>query len=171
MPGYNHYPSCTCGWCSGGGGRPFNNLDLSDLRNFTSYTARTTCVSTSNTDSARTHRTICWWCGAEVYYHTNGYGDSVLFDSLGSPWQVHSCWDRHREGEKDIQIFEMKVDEFKILILAGAIRKLQEDGAVPTEESVALEMGLSIESLKKNYSDFYVIIPRTYGHISLRQGF
>jgi len=34
----------------------------------------------------------CWWCGQKVYYHTNGNGDSVLFDYLGKPWPVHPCW-------------------------------------------------------------------------------
>jgi hypothetical protein len=44
-----------------------------------------------------TYQTICWWCGARVYYHTNGNGDCVLFDRLGHPWQVHGCWERYRE--------------------------------------------------------------------------
>ena len=33
---------------------------------------------------------FCWWCGRQVYYHTNGNGDSVLFDELGKPWPIHS---------------------------------------------------------------------------------
>lgn len=31
-------------------------------------------------------------CGAAVFAHTNGYGDFVLFDGLGFPWQVHDCY-------------------------------------------------------------------------------
>jgi hypothetical protein len=31
-------------------------------------------------------------CGAAVFAHTNGYGDFVLFDELGYPWQVHDCY-------------------------------------------------------------------------------
>lgn len=27
-----------------------------------------------------------------VWAHTNGYGDFVLFDDLGSPWKVHDCY-------------------------------------------------------------------------------
>ncbi|MCY1704288.1 hypothetical protein [Deinococcus sp. SL84] len=42
-----------------------------------------------------TYLTSCWWCGDEVWYHTNGYGDHVLFDELGWPWQIHSCWEDH----------------------------------------------------------------------------
>lgn len=45
-----------------------------------------------------TRPTKCWWCGADVYYHTNGYGDSVLFDELGWPWQIHPCWEEHRRS-------------------------------------------------------------------------
>lgn len=45
-----------------------------------------------------TYLTNCWWCGEEVWYHTNGYGDHVLFDELGWPWQVHACWQEHMES-------------------------------------------------------------------------
>ncbi len=44
-----------------------------------------------------TRRTPCWWCGAPVFFHTNGFGDCVLFDELGWPWAVHPCWENHRE--------------------------------------------------------------------------
>lgn len=42
-----------------------------------------------------TYQTECWWCGESVLYHTNGYGDCVLFDLPLIPWQVHSCWVDH----------------------------------------------------------------------------
>lgn len=51
--------------------------------------------SGSGDHEAATYLTTCWWCGQEVWYHTNGYGDHVLFDELGWPWQVHSCWAEH----------------------------------------------------------------------------
>ena len=31
-------------------------------------------------------------CGKTVFAHTNGYGDFVLFDILGSPWPIHECY-------------------------------------------------------------------------------
>ena len=31
-------------------------------------------------------------CNKTVYAHTNGYGDFVLFDSLGWPWPIHRCY-------------------------------------------------------------------------------
>jgi ribosomal protein S10 len=39
-----------------------------------------------------TCRIDCWWCEDEVFFHTNGNGDCVLFDRLGWPWPVHDCW-------------------------------------------------------------------------------
>jgi hypothetical protein len=43
----------------------------------------------------RTWRTMCFingGCGEEVFAHTNGYGDFVLFDRLGWPWEIHNCY-------------------------------------------------------------------------------
>ena len=31
-------------------------------------------------------------CGADVFAHTNGFGDFVLFDNLGWPWPVYECY-------------------------------------------------------------------------------
>lgn len=42
------------------------------------------------------YHTSCWWCREPVFYHTNGYGDCVLFDQLGPPWPVHHCWEDHK---------------------------------------------------------------------------
>ncbi|MEA5419361.1 hypothetical protein VB712_08985 [Spirulina sp. CCNP1310] len=51
----------------------------------------------------KTYSTTCWWCGETVFYHTNGNGDSVLFDPpLGWPWQVHPCWSEYSKGQKKI---------------------------------------------------------------------
>jgi hypothetical protein len=44
---------------------------------------------------ARTWRTFCFingGCGKSVFAHTNGFGDFVLFDNLGWPWQIHDCY-------------------------------------------------------------------------------
>lgn len=51
---------------------------------------------------AKTFLTPCWWCEETVFYHSNGNGDSVLFDSLGWPWKVHSCWTDYSNGKKTI---------------------------------------------------------------------
>lgn len=50
---------------------------------------------------AKTYLTTCRWCGETVFYHTNGNGDSVLFDPpLGWPWEVHPCWTDYSTGKK-----------------------------------------------------------------------
>jgi len=44
---------------------------------------------------ARTWTTFCFingGCGEQVFAHTNGFGDFVLFDSLGWPWPIHDCY-------------------------------------------------------------------------------
>lgn len=51
---------------------------------------------------AKTYLTPCWWCQETVFYHSNGNGDSVLFDSLGWPWEVHSCWTDYSKSKKTI---------------------------------------------------------------------
>jgi len=37
-------------------------------------------------------------CNAEVFAHTNGYGDFVLFDDLGYPWPIHECYAKRRRS-------------------------------------------------------------------------
>lgn len=49
-----------------------------------------------------TYPTKCWWCGQNVYFHSNGYGDAVLFDSLGWPWSVHRCWLEHASDREPV---------------------------------------------------------------------
>jgi hypothetical protein len=47
------------------------------------------------TGSPRTWPTSCFingGCGAQVFAHTNGHGDFVLFDELCWPWPVHGCY-------------------------------------------------------------------------------
>jgi len=68
-----------------------------------------------NDKEPRTYPTTCWWCGASVYFHTNGNGDMVLFDELGWPWQVHHCWlDRKPENEQKERIYLETVSKVKI---------------------------------------------------------
>src|SRR5881296_3639331 len=57
-----------------------------------------------------TYRTRCWWCDEPVFFHTNGYGDCVLFDDLGWPWPIHSCWAEHVAAERVAAIVKVEVD-------------------------------------------------------------
>jgi hypothetical protein len=85
MPGHNHYPNCTCGWCRGGGGwgggharASFVSLPAAGTR--TAWDGDGCCCPTT-----------CPMCGASVYFVRHN-GGSVWFDSLGKPWPKHSCF-------------------------------------------------------------------------------
>jgi len=59
-----------------------------------------------------TCKTTCWWCGYdEVFYHTNGNGDSVLLEEpFGIPWIVHSCWENNKEDRTNrLNLFEKRL--------------------------------------------------------------
>ena len=64
---------------------------------------------------ARTWKTFCFingGCGDEVFAHTNGFGDFVLFDRLGWPWPVHDCYlDRFCQPlGNSTNIYEIRAD-------------------------------------------------------------
>ena len=84
---WNHSPGCTCGW----GGVWYGSTGVGGLGGLSTFS------SSIRSGDPSTRLISCWWCGASVYYHSNGYGDSVLFDSLGYPWQIHECWQRHKD--------------------------------------------------------------------------
>lgn len=43
-------------------------------------------------DHPLTYRAECWFCGDEIFIHTNGNGDTVLLEPpLGAPWMRHDC--------------------------------------------------------------------------------
>lgn len=167
---WNHPPGCNCGW--GGvnyGTHGYGNLLSSRLGDIIS------CNSISvflRDDEARTSPTSCPWCGASVYYHTNGYGDSVYFDSLGYPWPVHECFKRHLERKKALanakvnikntyDFFDLSESQQKILILIGAARQIPNVVVGEffihklTEKGLAKQMGISIEELRENYRYLY----------------
>jgi len=72
-------------------------------------------ASVTDRDSRFTYQTTCWWCGELVYFHTNGYGDSVLFDRLGWPWEVHACWEGHvYEREVAVAALDFELDRLGV---------------------------------------------------------
>jgi hypothetical protein len=87
MPGYNHYPSCTCGWCVKDGGGP-------------TVIAATPAMSwrrtASSCDSYIDPNAECPVCGAEVFFYQSPFGGRVFFDHLGPPWPKHPCTDTHQ---------------------------------------------------------------------------
>lgn len=96
MPGHNHYPWCTCGWCVKYGRNRYSASDL--LISADLYSAKrflkehgvgryvSACFVNPN---AR-----CPVCGASVFYYQNAHGSRVYFDDLGPPWPKHPCSNR-----------------------------------------------------------------------------
>lgn len=177
--GKNHPLGCPCrfGGDTGGGSGHSSYSDLSSNLNHLSTSRSSQSYSTTETrkildyitetQEARTYPRTCeFGCGALVFYHTNGNGDKVLFDSLGIPWQVHKCWEEYWQEESARRriLNDQNHSRQKILILIGAIREIQNDGSVATEQIVASQMGLTVEQLKTGYRHLYTVDPvcRTY---------
>jgi hypothetical protein len=160
---WNHPPGCDCGW---GGGDYGGGGGVSTVSNNTTIADKVLANKIANEiKDAETYPTQCWWCGEEVFYHTNGFGDSVLFDSLGSPWRVHSCWKNYwneqrrdknsNSVEKSLILRTLDGKQFKRLLLAGAIQSLNKEKNYAREEDVANRLGISLEELRARYSHLY----------------
>lgn len=66
--------------------------------------------SVSSLDHPLTYPTSCWWCEKPVFFHTNGFGDCVLFDRLGWPWAIHSCWAECAAAKRSSAVAEADVE-------------------------------------------------------------
>lgn len=86
MPGYNHYPWCTCGWCVKDGGGFTATLPV------VAVPWRRTATSC---DSYVDPNAICPVCGAEVFFYQSPHGGRVFFDHLEPPWPKHPCTDTY----------------------------------------------------------------------------
>lgn len=86
MPGYNHYPWCTCGWCVKYGGTS---------RTFTAAPSvpRAWRRAEARFDSYVNPNARCPVCGASVFFYQSPAGGRVFFDELGPPWPKHPCTD------------------------------------------------------------------------------
>ena len=90
---HNHRPGCMCGW---GGG--FHSGGYSSRSNTNSIVSWGWIDDYYNENV--TFETYCFWCNQLVFFHRNANGGCVLFDSLGKPWQVHSCWEENKKCQK-----------------------------------------------------------------------
>lgn len=80
-----------------------------------------------------TCRTNCWDCGDEVFFHTNGHGDAVLFDQLGGGWPIHPCWERSIDSRNSFRTtlesalrkhsYSPPQEEFDLIRLKQRIRR------------------------------------------------
>lgn len=95
MAGYNHYASCTCGWCRHENGNSISlgaalrayeyESSLRILRDTGAERSRAACFVNPNAS--------CPVCGAVVFFYQNAHGSRVFFDELGPPWPKHPCTD------------------------------------------------------------------------------
>ena len=132
---WNHSPSCNCGWGGGTGGfgGGFGQIGNGAEKTSDPYPYSQTYesqslrgVTESQLRESETRKTKCWWCKAEVYYHTNGYGDCVLFDELGWPWLVHECWENHQREQSES--FYARVESsmyLRLAVLVGAVKQIK----------------------------------------------
>ncbi|XHX78986.1 MAG: hypothetical protein RBJ76_03350 [Stenomitos frigidus ULC029] len=165
---WNHSPSCNCGWGgdTGGFGGSFGWVGNGTAKISEPYPHSQAHgsevlrdVFESQLRESETRKTKCWWCGAEVYYHTNGYGDCVLFDELGCPWLVHECWETHRKEQSER--FYARVEgsiHLRLAVLIGAVKQIK---FLPDECSVASQMGISLGKLRRDYGNLYRVDPYT----------
>lgn len=118
--------------------------------------------NSSQAEVAKTRPKKCWWCGEKVYYYTNGFSNSVLFDSLKCPWEIHKCWTEHRT-EETTQLCNLNPKELaqqKRLILTGIIRHINKANFGffgVTEEDLAYQMGIKMEQLREGYGHVYTV--------------
>lgn len=124
--------------------------------------------SLQNESGAETYLTRCPWCRNHVYYHTNGNGDTVYFDSLGWPWQVHPCWQQHWGTQQKRKRLLKRLGSLndlmqqQRLMLIGVLQKnagvLQQGAAsFPVKEAtLAKWMGLTLTQLRCTYGHLYL---------------
>jgi hypothetical protein len=171
---WNHSSDCNCGFpggSSGGGSSRGGSRAGTALDNIPIRDRVLAKKIAEEIKGAETYPTSCWWCGEEVIYHTNGFGDSVLFDSLGSPWRKHPCWENYWDEEKlkrketkhsnavknTLILHTINGKQRKRLILAGAIQSINKErnSYFAREEEVASYLGFSLEQLRAGYSHLY----------------
>jgi hypothetical protein len=181
---WNHSPGCRCGWggegSSGNGGwntstsgwinssgssGNFSNNILQVIKNkfrpYHSDTCHFDRIIQERENKPKTYKTNCWYCGDEVFYHTNGYGDCVLFDSLGHPWEIHQCWADYCESKKLgklcwPKIIDLEVNLQKKELINGVFNYLRSENLGTGLHSLCENLGLEdIDTLKKEYKGFY----------------
>lgn len=89
---WNHSPSCNCGFS--GGHRRYTpaNFSLSPHEICRSFSYWSLYGPKSSCSESLTYPITCPYCGADIFFHTNGNGDVVFFDDLGPPWPKHPCF-------------------------------------------------------------------------------
>lgn len=94
VTGYNHYPSCTCGWCVN---RGRNGVSRAAFRQDFRYRDAKRLLEQNGANSVAgcyvNSNARCPVCSAPVFFYANAAGSRVYFDDLGPPWPKHPCTD------------------------------------------------------------------------------
>ena len=100
MPGYNHYPWCSCGWCDSQGRSWYSSekIEQSPDRRLAKQFLQAEGVIKSFTACFVEPNATCPVCGERVFFYANEFGSRVFFDELGWPWPKHPCTDGDRIG-------------------------------------------------------------------------
>lgn len=97
MPGYNHLPGCTCGWCLKSGRSSRSPTRGEDGPSWLDY------YQSGKYETLRSYtipNAPCPVCGENVFFYRAESGGSVFFDSLGPPWPKHPCTDKAGPAKK-----------------------------------------------------------------------
>jgi hypothetical protein len=97
VTGYNHYPSCTCGWCVNYGRTGTTLAHIRDdlpRRDAEAFLKRNSVNSVSGCYLVPNAR--CPVCSGPVFFYANRFGSRVYFDDVGPPWPKHPCTDNPR---------------------------------------------------------------------------
>ena len=89
MAGHNHYPWCTCGWCTSNriGSSSYIDESYSHLYNWD----HDNISKIYSYESFVNPNARCPVCGERVFFYQSPYGGKVFFDFLGPPWPKHPC--------------------------------------------------------------------------------
>jgi hypothetical protein len=99
LTGYNHYPSCTCGWCVNYGRTRVNRSAVNaeylrhEAKSFLEKNSARSVAGCYVNPNAR-----CPVCRKPVFFYANEIGSRVYFDSLGGDWPKHPCTDNPRRA-------------------------------------------------------------------------
>jgi hypothetical protein len=88
VPGYNHYDTCTCGWCLKRRAAVSSPLEVPPP----DFVRRVV--------ESRAYAMTCPQCGqSPIFFYRAENGGRAFFDSLGIPWPKHPCFDCPPEPE------------------------------------------------------------------------
>jgi hypothetical protein len=99
LPGWNHYSTCTCGWCVHDGRTRIDREQLIHrLRRTDALTFLGRHSANSISSCNLNPKAHCPVCRSPVFFYANQFGSRVYFDDLGPPWPKHPCTDNPRRG-------------------------------------------------------------------------